>query len=87
MTPNPESLLPDQTVLEALQVMHDQHFLTLPVCEQNGKVVGLLDVMDVIYGCGGAEGWRSIFDNAIDLDDASVPASSEHGVRSLAHWL
>ncbi len=77
MTPNPEYLLPDQTVLEALQVMHDQHFLTLPVCEVDGRVVGLVDVMDVIYGCGGAEGWRSIFDRAIDLDDASVSAASE----------
>ena len=77
MTPNPESLLPDQTVLEALQVMHDQHFLTLPVCEEDGRVVGLVDVMDVIYGCGGAEGWRSIFDSAIDDDDASASAASE----------
>ena len=77
MTPNPESLLPEQTVLEALQVMQDQRFLTLPVCEEDGRVVGLVDVMDVIYGCGGAEGWRSIFDSAIDLDDASMSAASE----------
>jgi myosin heavy subunit/signal-transduction protein with cAMP-binding, CBS, and nucleotidyltransferase domain len=78
MTPDPESLLPDQTVLEALQVMHDHHFLTLPVCEADGQVVGLVDVMDVIYGCGGADGWRSIFNSAIDLDDdASMSVASE----------
>eukprot|EP00956_Cyclotella_meneghiniana_P009393 scaffold12983_cov26-Cyclotella_meneghiniana.AAC.1 len=37
MTPNPESVSPDTTVLEALQIMHDNKFLTLPVCESNGK--------------------------------------------------
>ncbi len=57
------------TVREALQTMHDHRFLTLPVCEENGPVVGLVDVMDVIYGCGGVEGWRSVFESALDIDD------------------
>ena len=69
MTPNPESVLPDVSVLEALQVMHDHNFLTLPVCEADGRVVGIVDVMDLIYGCGGTEGWRSIFDSAMDIED------------------
>ena len=76
MTPNPEYVSPEMTVLEALQTMHDNKFLTLPVCEDDGRVVGLVDVMDVIYGCGGAEGWRSIFDQAMDLDDGSVQQST-----------
>ena len=72
MTPNPESVTPDTTVLEALQIMHDNRFLTLPVCEADGSVVGLVGVMDLVYGAGGADGWRSIFDGAMDLaDDAS----------------
>jgi CBS domain-containing protein len=75
MTPCPESVSPDITVLEALQVMHDHRFLSLPVCEQNGTVIGLVDVMDVIYGCGGADGWRSIFNSAMDIDDGSVVGS------------
>ena len=41
MTPNPEAVSPDLTVLEALQTMHDHKFLTLPVCEDDGTVVGL----------------------------------------------
>jgi CBS domain-containing protein len=69
MTPDPESVLPDMTVLDALYTMYDHKFLTLPVCEANGKVVGIVDVMDVIYGCGGTEGWRSIFSSAMDLYD------------------
>jgi CBS domain-containing protein len=69
MTPNPEAVTPDVTVLEALQVMHDHNFLTLPVCESDGEVVGIVDVMDLVYGCGGVEGWRSIFDRAMEIDD------------------
>jgi len=75
MTPNPESVSPDMTVLEALQTMHDHRFLTLPVREADGRVVGLVDVMDVIYGCGGAEGWRSVFSSAMEVDDASDASS------------
>eukprot|EP01083_Nonionella_stella_P263330 894631_1 len=76
MTPSPESVSPDMTVVEALQVMHENKFLNLPVCESNGTVCGLVSVMDLIYGCGGAEGWRSLFDSAMDIsDDASDTAS------------
>eukprot|EP00934_Nitzschia_sp_Nitz4_P007240 Nitzschia sp. Nitz4//scaffold121_size67750//41550//50848//NITZ4_006072-RA/size67750-augustus-gene-0.40-mRNA-1//-1//CDS//3329534363//7230//frame0 len=83
MTPNPETVSPDVTVLEALQTMHDNRFLTLPVCENDGTVVGIVDVMDVVYGCGGAEGWRSIFGSSLDMDDLSEAASlhSHHTSR------
>jgi len=69
MTPNPESVSPDTTVLEALQIMHDNKFLTLPVCEEDGGVVGLVDVLDCVHASGGADGWRSLFDTALDQDD------------------
>jgi len=71
MTPNPESVSPETTVLEALQIMHENKFLTLPVCEDDGRVVGLVDVMDCVYASGGAEGWKSLFDSALDQDDMS----------------
>ncbi len=69
MTPDPEYLSPEATVLEAMQMMHDNKFLTLPVCEDDGTVVGIVDVMDVIHGCGGLDGWRSIFGSALDMAD------------------
>ncbi|KAG7356863.1 cystathionine beta synthase domain containing protein [Nitzschia inconspicua] len=84
MTPNPEFVGPEMSVLEALQTMHDNKFLTLPVCEDDGTVVGLVNVMDVIYGCGGAEGWRSIFSNTLDLDDLSDAVSTRSGNGSTA---
>merc|ERR1712151_402815 len=58
-----------------MQIMHDNKILTLPVCEEDGTVVGIVDVMDVIYACGGADGWRSIFGATLDVDDNSETAS------------
>jgi CBS domain-containing protein len=75
MTSNPEYVSPETTVLEALQIMHDQHILTLPVCQGDGAVMGLVNIMDVIVACGGSEGWRSIFNTTIDIEDASVSTS------------
>ena len=75
MTPNPESVSPDTTVIEALQIMHDNKFLTLPVCESNGNVIGIVDVMDCVYASGGAEGWRSIFSSAMECDDVTETGS------------
>ena len=48
---------------------HTSKFLSLPVCEEkNGSAVGMVDVMDLILGCGGgSEGcWRSIFSTAME---------------------
>ncbi|CAB9513362.1 Unconventional myosin [Seminavis robusta] len=75
MTANPESVSSEMTVLEAMQVMHDNKFLTLPVCGNNGSVLGVVDVMDVILACGGKDGWRSIFNKTIEMDDFSDSAS------------
>ena len=69
MTENPETATPDISVVEALQIMHDEKMLTLAICEEDGRVLGLVDVMDLIYGCGGAEGWRSIFGSSMDTSD------------------
>jgi len=57
--------------------------LNLPVCEDDGRVVGLIDVMDVMHGCGGAEGWRSLFSSALDIDDDSVSQSGNSFVGDL----
>jgi CBS domain-containing protein len=84
MTEQPESVLPEVTVLEALQTMHDHKFLTLPVCEEDGRVVGVVGVMDVIYGCGGAEGWRSLFDSIDVDDDMSAVSAASNATGKLA---
>jgi len=52
--------------------------LTLPVCENDGRVCGVVDVMDLIYGCGGADGWRSIFDSAMDIEGDERSETQTH---------
>lgn len=81
MTSNPHSVSPNTTVLEALQIMHDDKFLTLPVCEADGSVVGIVDVMDCVYASGGADGWKSLFDSALDKDDISSVCSAEESQK------
>merc|ERR1712048_197457 len=80
MTLNPYYVSPDMTVVEALQVMHDNKFLSLPVCD-NDKILGVVDVMDLIYGCGSTEGWRSLFDNTMDSVVDEVDNKSVFSVR------
>ena len=60
--------------------MHGHHFYTLFVCKHDGTVVGLVSVMDVIYGGGGSEGWRSIFANAMESDNVSEMTMSVGGI-------
>ena len=75
MTPSPDTLSPDVDVLEALQMMHDNKFLNLPVVEEDGRVLGLVDVMDLITAVGGKDQWREIFSSAMEADDNSDTAS------------
>ena len=82
MTPHPITLFPESNILEALQFMHENGVLTLPVVEENGSVAGVITILDVIYGAGGAEGWRSIFSSALDMDEYSDDASFISGKGS-----
>ena len=65
---------------ELLRAMHDHTILTLPVWDANGRMVGLVDVMDDIYGCVEVPmGARSILDSAMDLrDNVLGPRRKEH---------
>eukprot|EP01042_Synura_sphagnicola_P026213 gene26213-33774_t len=71
MTPNPDCVTGDLTLLDALKEMHDHKYLHLPVREEDGRVVGLVDVMDLIShtaggdGAGGGKGWRDFFRGAM----------------------
>ena len=75
MTEDPEFVSPNTNVLEAMQIMHDSGFLNLPVCEDDGAVVGLVGIMDLINGCRGADGWRLKFSSTMELGDASEVGS------------
>jgi CBS domain-containing protein len=77
MTKSPYHCDPDITVIEALEIMHDSKFLSLPVCEKDGTVVGLVDVLDVMYGSGGTQGWRAVFASVLDENDENGSVASQ----------
>ena len=87
MTPNPDCVSPDLTMLDALREMHDHKFLHLPVREEDGTVLGLVDVMELVcHSAGGdGKGWRDFFSGAMDaknmmksVDDTLSEISSTH---------
>jgi CBS domain-containing protein len=92
MTPNPDCVSPDLTLLDALKEMHDHKYLHLPVRDDNGKVIGLVDVIELVCstaggeGAGAGKGWRDFFSGAMeargDADDISDTASN-HSSSSL----
>ncbi|CAM5998929.1 unnamed protein product [Sphagnum balticum] len=81
MTPNPECVSADMTLIDALKEMHDQKFLHLPVKESDGRVLGVVDVMELVCSTAGGEGgkgWRDFFRGAMEVrDDASESELSE----------
>jgi CBS domain-containing protein len=83
MTPNPDYVSPEISALEALEIMHSGKFLSLPVVANDNTVLGVVNVMDVIAACGGAEGWRSIFSSTLDMDDLSETSSVRSGVTGV----
>lgn len=48
MTKNPRSIGPDMFALEALAVLHQFHVDQLPVVDGDGRLLGLLDVQDLL---------------------------------------
>ena len=81
MTPNPDCVSPDVTLLDALREMHDHKYLHLPVRDDEGVVHGVVDVMELLChtagdASSGGKGWRDFFACAGDgLDDMSDTAS------------
>ncbi|CAK9250457.1 unnamed protein product [Sphagnum jensenii] len=50
MTPNPECVGLDTTLVDALHTMHDGKFLHLPVVDQDGCIVACVDVLQLTHG-------------------------------------
>jgi hypothetical protein len=73
--------------------MHDHKYLHLPVRdEESGKVIGIVDVMDLIThsagGESGGKGWRDFFKGAMaahgdrDVSDTGCDLSNSNSKRS-----
>jgi len=86
MTPNPDCVAPDLTLLDALREMHDHKFLHLPVREEDGTILGLVDVMELVCNTAGGDGkgWRDFFSSAAALagDKDFSETSSQHSASA-----
>ncbi|CAH8387200.1 unnamed protein product [Eruca vesicaria subsp. sativa] len=49
MTPNPEIVTMETTIIDALHVMHERKFLHLPVLDKEGYVVACVDVLQITH--------------------------------------
>ncbi|KAI5304013.1 hypothetical protein KEM56_006955, partial [Ascosphaera pollenicola] len=49
MTPHPDFAPTDMTIQAALRKMHDGHYLNLPVMNESGEIVGMVDVLQLTY--------------------------------------
>lgn len=49
MTPHPDTVPSNMTILDALKKMHDNHYLHLPVVDGHGQMAGLVDVLQVSF--------------------------------------
>ncbi|KAG5648171.1 hypothetical protein DXG03_006126 [Asterophora parasitica] len=95
MTPHPDTAPPATTIHDALKKMHGGHYLNLPVVEDDGRLVAIVDVLTLTYatleqmnavsGDGvapEAEGgpmWGRFFDSIGNDDNESVLSGSHHG--------
>lgn len=82
MTPNPDCVDPDISILEALNEMHQRKYLHLPVRDHDGTILGLVDVMELVANATSGWKWGDIFENMLDndkydeLETSSITASS-----------
>lgn len=67
MTPNPDTVNMETTILDALHIMHDGRFLHLPVTDETGEPIGVVDVLQLTYGIasrmgdgGGNDFWNNV---------------------------
>ncbi|EPS39177.1 hypothetical protein H072_7055 [Dactylellina haptotyla CBS 200.50] len=49
MTPHPDFASMDLSIQAALRKMHDGHYLNLPVMNDSGEIVGMVDVLKLTY--------------------------------------
>jgi CBS domain-containing protein len=83
MTANPDCVSPDLTLLDALKEMHDHKYLHLPVRDDDGEVLGLVDVMELLCStAGGEKGWRDFFNCAMDSKGGDDDKSDVSSIRS-----
>lgn len=87
MTLDPDCANADITLLDALRDMHDHKYLHLPVKDISGKVLGIVNVSDLLIhsaGDGSRIGWRDFFRETMDVGrdgDTNSVGSFQSSIR------
>ncbi|EAU93401.2 CBS and PB1 domain-containing protein [Coprinopsis cinerea okayama7 len=98
MTPHPDTAPPTMTVHDALKKMHNGHYLNLPVVEEDGRLVAIVDVLKLTYATleqmnamsgeaaasdnEGGPMWGRFFDS-LGQDDTESVFSGSHATGSV----
>ncbi|KAL1411479.1 hypothetical protein Q8F55_002440 [Vanrija albida] len=97
MTPHPDTAPPTMVVQDALKKMHNGHYLNLPVVEEDGRLMGIVDVLKLTYAtleqidsmnddqtAESGPMWSKFFDtlNAAGGDDDSASQLSHSELRA-----
>ncbi|KAH8592317.1 hypothetical protein B0O99DRAFT_597363 [Bisporella sp. PMI_857] len=98
MTPHPDFAPMDMSIQAALRKMHDGHYLNLPVMNDTGEIVGMVDVLKLTYATleqintmstGDSEGpaWNKFWMSLENETESMVSGDGSHhhtqGGRSL----
>ncbi|KAL9004910.1 MAG: hypothetical protein Q9188_002287 [Gyalolechia gomerana] len=93
MTPHPDFAPMDMSIQAALRKMHDGHYLNLPVMNEPGEIVGMVDVLKLTYatleqintmssGDGEGPAWGKFW---LSLDNESESMVSGEGSSHRPH--
>ncbi|KAK8043954.1 ribosomal protein subunit S4 [Apiospora phragmitis] len=93
MTPHPDFAPMDMSIQAALRKMHDGHYLNLPVMNDQGEIVGMVDVLKLTYATleqvntmstGDSEGpaWNKFW---LSMDNETESMVSGDGSHSHMH--
>jgi len=99
MTPHPDFAPTDMSIQAALRKMHDGHYLNLPVMNETGEIVGMVDVLKLTYatleqintmGSGESEGpaWNKFWLSMDNDSESMLSGEGSHrpttpGIRSV----
>ncbi|KAF4589286.1 ribosomal protein subunit S4 [Ophiocordyceps camponoti-floridani] len=92
MTPHPDFAPMDMTIQAALRKMHDGHYLNLPVMNDSGEIVGMVDVLKLTYATleqintmssGDSEGpaWNKFWLSIDNETESMVSGEGSHSQR------
>ncbi|RCI11620.1 hypothetical protein L249_7579 [Ophiocordyceps polyrhachis-furcata BCC 54312] len=92
MTPHPDFAPMDMTIQAALRKMHDGHYLNLPVMNDGGEIVGMVDVLKLTYATleqintmssGDSEGpaWNKFWLSIDNETESMVSGEGSHSQR------